>query len=71
MITFIPNRAASAHYGTCEKCGEPLSPVWFTEKERDRHGIWTGRTRHAVDYLLCESCGERECVDDSFDGPWQ
>lgn len=60
-------------YGYCSKCGYPLMPVLFIEKEYDnRYGFpyETGRKRFAVDYLLCENCGNRECVDDSFDGKW-
>lgn len=59
-----------APYGVCTHCGSPLAPIWFTEREYGRNNIPTGRKRTAVDYLLCESCGHRECVDDTFDGPW-
>ena len=61
-------------YGNCLVCGFPLEPIWFTEKEYVTHnGIMceTGRTRRAVDFLVCSHCLHRECVDDSFDGPWR
>lgn len=58
-------------YGTCPECGYPLSPVFFTEEERDRHGILTGRKRKACSHLLCERCGFVEIVDDTFDGEWR
>ena len=63
-------------YGVCENCNEPLEPVWFTEEEtvvdNYSHMIYhTGRTRRAVDYLVCPCCLKKFCVDDSFDGPWR
>ena len=58
-------------YGNCPECGGELRPVWFTEKEYDRYNIPTGRTRHAVDCLVCKDCMKEYCVDDSFDGPWR
>lgn len=54
----------------CPRCGETLSPVRFVEREYNG-GIPTGRARLNVDYLLCDSCGKKECVDgESFAGPW-
>ena len=41
--------------------------VWYREKELDAHGIPTGRTYKACSCLLCEACGHRETVDNSFD----
>lgn len=61
-------------YGCCCECGYPLVPVWFTEEEyvtKDGMMWKTGRTRRAVDYLLCENCLHKECVDESFDKPWR
>ena len=63
-------------FGTCSSCGENLKPVWFVEEETIVDPIFhtlihTGRTRRAVDYLECPYCGCKECVDDSFDGPWE
>lgn len=64
-------------YGYCEDCHVPLEPVWFIEEEVKTErcngtiiSYKTGRKRRAVDYLLCEYCGKRECVDDSYDGDW-
>lgn len=57
-------------YGICYRCGSPLQPVFFTEAERDSHGILTGRVRKACSHLLCERCGCTEVVDNTFDGPW-
>ena len=64
-------------FGTCKECGSDLVPVFFTEEEEvlegppgARYFCKTGRVRRAVDYLLCELCGHKECVDDTFDGPW-
>lgn len=57
-------------YGKCE-CSAPLVPIWFTEHERDRHGIKTGRKRTACSHLLCEYCGKQYPVDDTFDGEWR
>ncbi len=64
----------SNEYGCCCKCGHSLVPVWFTEEEYvTKDGIMckTGRTRRAVDYLFCENCLHKECVDESFDKPWR
>ena len=58
-------------YGTCECCGGRLYPIWFEETEYDRYNTPTGRTRRAVDCLVCEDCMKEYCVDDSFDGPWR
>lgn len=64
----------SNKYGTCERCGTDLIPIWFTEEERKVvNGIMskTGRTRQAVDVLSCPHCLKEYCVDDSFDGNWR
>jgi len=62
-------------FGTCPHCGYALEPVYFTEEEYQTTSFGvrykTGRTRRAVDYLVCEVCGKKQCVDDSFDGPWR
>ena len=63
-----------SQYGNCSVCGSPLYPVWFTEEEyKVKDGIMyeTGRKRKAVDYLVCCTCLNKVCVDDSFDGPWR
>ena len=56
-------------YGLC-KCGSPLTPVRFIEKEYV-HGVFTGRTRISVSHLLCEDYGRSYTVDDSFDSEWR
>lgn len=53
----------------CGRCGEQMEPVWFTEKEYI-NGVYTGRIRHALSHFICTSCGDKEIVDDSFDGEW-
>ena len=56
----------------CE-CGGQFMPVWFTELETKVVAgslIRTGRRRRAVSHLECDSCFNKLCVDDSFDGPW-
>lgn len=62
-------------FGFCPKCGYPLEPVCFIEEEykitKDGFRYKTGRTRYAVSHLECENCLSRQCVDDSFDGPWR
>lgn len=62
-------------YGVCGKCGAPLEPVWFREKERRIvNGVmtYTGRTRDAVSHLICShGCIGDYPVDDSFDGLWE
>jgi len=57
-------------YGVCVKCGTPLVPEWFTDKEYNSRGYPTGRVRRAVSHLECPKCWLKECVDDTFDGPW-
>lgn len=60
-------------YGECPKCGAFLEAVWFIEDEyKTLQGMLfkTGRKRRAVDFLVCPYCDHKECVDDSFDGPW-
>lgn len=63
-------------YGTCSDCGVKLEPVFFIDEEEEISPVYphsrikTGRTRRAVDYLVCPICLCRECVDDSFDTPW-
>lgn len=56
-------------YGYCSNCGHPLVPIYFKDKEII-NGHPTGRTRTSISYLLCENCGNKEIVDDSFDGRW-
>lgn len=64
----------STLYGQCKECGYSLTPIWFVDEEvKVENGrMWyTGGTRTACDYLICENCGSKYCVDDSFDGPWR
>lgn len=62
-------------YGNCPICREPLEPEYFIEKEykitQDGIQYYTGRIRYAVDYLICPMCFTKQCVDDTFDGPWR
>lgn len=61
-------------YGICAECGVELEAVWCQEQEYvDFAGIQypTGKVRRAVDYLECPCCLKKNCVDDSFDGPWR
>ena len=61
-------------YGQCPECGADMEAVWFIDEEyKTMQGMMykTGRKRQAVDYLVCPICYTRECVDDSFDGPWR
>lgn len=37
----------------------------------EHHGIPTGRTRKACSCLLCDACGHKETVDDTFDEPYK
>lgn len=64
-----------SNYGICQYCRGPISASWFLEEERvttpDGIQYKTGRTRRAVDYLFCQYCLKKFCVDDSFDGPWR
>lgn len=66
---------ANSVFGDCPECGYPLEAVWFTEKEYKVTSFGsqykTGRKRRAVDYLLCNVCGKKQCVDDTFDGAWR
>lgn len=60
-------------YGYCDKCGGLYKPIWFTEKEtKVIKGalVYTGRTRKACSHLECIECGNKEAIDDSFDGEW-
>lgn len=64
-------------YSDCKSCGVPLEPVWFREKEitpqtgsRFYYPTETGRTKKSCSHLECPNCLRKECVDDSFDGPW-
>jgi hypothetical protein len=57
----------------CEDCGMKMIPIWFEEEETiTDHGVLveTGRRRTAVSHFECPSCGAKEPVDDSLDGPW-
>ena len=61
--------------GKCEDCEVRLEPVYFRERESyiDSYGhlIWTGRSRIAVDYLICPICLKRFIVDGDFgNGDW-
>lgn len=61
-------------YGQCPECHCDLVPIWFKEKEtkiKDGHLYYTGRVRRAVSHLICPECLTPECVDDSFDWPWE
>ena len=62
--------------GECKDCGVRLEPIYFREKEFyiDSYGDWikTGRSRIAVDYLICPVCLERYIVDRDFEnGEWE
>ncbi len=60
-------------YGTCCNCGSVLEPIFFIEEEyKVEYGamIKTGRKKKACSHLECPNCGKKECVDDTFDGPW-
>lgn len=60
-------------FGTCDRCGGDLHPIWFVEEEtKVEHGTMckTGRKRTAVSHLTCNNCLKNFAVDDSFDGPW-
>ena len=61
---------------SCPFCGITMQAVWYREKELDAHGIPTGRIcanysckalHFSCSCLLCDSCGYRETVDNSFD----
>lgn len=61
-------------FGTCDRCGGRLIPIWFTEEEADTFDgaiRLTGRIRKACSHLVCENCLKNFIVDDSFDGPWR
>lgn len=74
FISFVPRvEKPDTRFGFCEECNVPLEAVWFKEEETVvENGCMyhTGRYRRAVDYLICPCCLHRECVDDTFDGPW-
>lgn len=54
----------------CSRCGAVLTPVWFKDTEWvDGHR--TGRTRMAVSHFECHNCLAKQCVDNTFDGPWR
>ena len=58
---------------SCPNCGKLMIPIWFEEDEikiEYGYSYRTGRTRTACSHLECPYCGQRECVDDSFDKPW-
>lgn len=56
-------------YGRCS-CGADLEPVWFEEQEW-KAGVYTGRVRVNMNYLICPRCMKKECVDgETFAGPW-
>lgn len=59
-------------YGKCDRCGADLIPAdWFEDIEyHPKTMLPTGRVRWAVGYIVCPECGEKYCVDDTFDGPW-
>lgn len=59
----------STIFGKCQ-CGTELDAVWFTEKEKNSHGLPTGRVRRAVDFLECPHCGKRYQIDSCYDEPW-
>ena len=59
----------------CPKCGYGMQADRYLEEEEVqtyRGGPYhkTGRVRRAVNCLICDCCGHKECVDDSLDGPW-
>lgn len=61
--------------GYCDCCGNELEPVYFREEETYfddfNRLIKTGRSRIAVDYLICPNCLERFIVDGDFgNGEW-
>jgi len=69
------NRSALYSF-SCPRCDSLMEPVFFMEEEEktSEEGWWkykTGRVRRAVSHLECPHCFNKECVDDSFDGPWR
>ena len=59
-------------YGKCRCCGCDYEAIRFEENEYYPNSVTpTGRTRIAVSHLECPNCGTKECVDDTFDGPWK
>lgn len=57
-------------YGICLVCGNDLVPQWAIIEESkivDGHLYHTGKRKRICDYLFCPVCGDKQCVDDSFD----
>jgi hypothetical protein len=55
-------------------CGVRMTPVWFNDEEYKLYQgrrYKTGRKRKALSHFECIICGNKEAVDDSFDGEWR
>lgn len=53
--------------GLCGRCGHLLKPIYFKDEDLSikKKNKDVGILR--CSYLLCDNCGHKECVDDSFD----
>lgn len=55
-------------YKLCEKCGHLLTPIYYEDKKVFvKNGNRIEKNMLRCSYLVCEDCGSRECVDNSFD----
>lgn len=51
----------------CPRCGNDMYIVYSEISEYNKYGTPTGRSKRIANYLLCEYCGKKETIDDSFD----
>lgn len=57
-------------YKFCENCGHWMTPIYYQDKNiYVKNGIKTEKNILRCSYLVCENCGSKECVDNSFDKP--
>lgn len=58
--------AASGFYGDCE-CGGKYYPIWYLEYKKI---VNKKKMKWAVSHLECSICGNKQAVDDTYDGEW-
>lgn len=58
-------KGSDERFEICTHCRTAMKPVYAKEVD-EKNNRW----RIIVDYLVCPFCGEIQCVDDTFDGPW-
>lgn len=62
-------RFTQKEIGYCQECSSPLSLAEpFEDEYIELDGKWHGRYCKDYGYAVCQNCGKRNVIDDSFRG---